>query len=304
MTKISNVLESSTKSGSIILAFGDLITGSTPGIVGAFCNTYVGHPFDTIRVRMQNISTPHKTTMDCFKSTIMNEGYKGLFKGSTSSLCASMAENSVVFGVNEVIKRKFYNSGTKTSLPLGQDMMVGSISGFAATIAACPLETIKCNMQVNSSNCITKHRSMIRIYRDLKFSGLYNGFSASCTRNIPYYLLFFPLYSRYIKLISHVTNRQRHNQNIFDYALAGGLSGATTWSIVYPFDVIKCNQQIYQKKIDMLSMSKLLYKTNGIKSFYAGFYPTIIRAFFANSSLLFGVETMNQLLGINDDSHI
>lgn len=288
----------SGKSGNFIVALRDLTIWSTPGIVGALCNTYVGHPFDTVRVRMQDISSPYKTATQCLRTTITNEGYKGLFKGSTSSLYASMAENSVVFGVNEVIKRKFYDSGTKSSLSLGQDMMIGSISGFAATIAACPLETIKCNMQINNSNCVTKHRSIIEISKELKFSGLYNGFNASCARNIPYYLLFFPLYSRYIKMISDVTKRQKRDQNVLDYAIAGGLSGATTWSIVYPFDVIKCNQQIHRTKIDMMSMSRLLYNTKGIKSFYAGFRPTIVRAFFANTALLFGVEAMNQILGI------
>ena len=291
-------------SSKAIMTIRDLTIGSMPGAMGAICNTYVGHPFDTVRVRMQDISTTHRTAMDCLKATIRNEGYRGLFKGSVSSMYAAMAENSVVFGVNEALKRKIYNSGTKSSLSLGHDMMIGSVSGFAATIASCPLETIKCNMQINDSNCVTKHRSMIKIYKELKISGLYSGFGASCTRNIPYYLLFFPLYSRYIKLISDVTHRSAHDQNVFDYAIAGGMSSVTTWSIVYPIDVIKCNQQICQTNINMVKMSNLIYKTNGIKSFYAGYFPTIIRAFFANCALLFGVESMNQILCIDDKGSV
>lgn len=280
-------------------AFKEIIVGTCPGIVGAFCNTYVGHPFDTVRVRMQDVSAPNRSAVQCFTSAYKNEGLKGLYKGAGSSMYAAVAENSVVFGVNEVIKRNFYQSDTKRSLSLGTDMLIGSVSGFAATIVACPFETVKCRMQINESNCPTKRQTIVSICKELKISGLYSGFSASCSRNIPYYLLFFPLYSRYIDLLGRISSRPREIQGVLDYAVAGGMSGMTTWTFVYPFDVIKCNQQIYREKINMWDMCKLLYGTKGIQSFYAGFYPTMIRAFFANASLLFGIEFSNKVLGLN-----
>jgi hypothetical protein len=174
-------------------------------------------------------------------------------------------------------------------------MLIGSFSGFMATIVACPLETIKCNIQID--NQIDNQRlKIIDVIKKYKFNGLYNGFFASCGRNIPYYLLFFPFYSRYIDLISCITRRDKTKQNIIDYTLAGGLSGATTWSIIYPLDVIKCNQQIHPEKIKILDMIKIIHKTKGLKGFYVGFMPTLIRSFPANAGLLLGIEITNHLI--------
>jgi hypothetical protein len=275
--------------------FSDFIITSIPSVVGAFFNTYAGHPFDTVRVRLQDVNTKYKSSFGCLTKTIKYEGIRGLFKGSISSLYGAIAENIVVFGVNEFIKREFYYVNTKTSIHIGHDMMVGAISGFAATVASCPFETIKCNMQIN------KYNSMIHMFKDLKLYGLYTGFNASCARNIPFYILFFPLYTRYIELLTY-SNKQ--NINVMTTTIAGGLSGAMTWAIIYPFDVIKCNQQIQQTHINMFNMSKMIYRTKGIRGFFAGLNPTIARAFIANAALIFGIESMNHLLGIDGMQHI
>jgi solute carrier family 25 carnitine/acylcarnitine transporter 20/29 len=285
----------------------DLFTWTLPSVIGAFCNTYVGQPFDTIRVRMQDIDTKYKTSVDCLKHTIKSEGYRGLFKGSVASLYAAIAENTVVFGVNELLKQKLFNSGTKYSLSLSHDMMIGSISGLAATIASCPLETIKCNMQIDTSQKSLSDKyifngQMIQMIKKLSFSELYTGFGASCSRNIPFYILYFPLYSRYIELFEYISGSSQNIKNkkidVINCAISGGLSGATTWAIVYPFDVIKCNQQIHTNtNINMMNMAKLIYKTNGFNGLYSGFSPTMYRAFFANFALMYGVELTNDMLG-------
>ena len=52
--------------------------------------------------------------------------------------------------------------------------------------------------------------------------------------------------------------------------------------------------------MNAMNMAKLLYTTKGFKSFYSGFYPTVLRAFPANASLLFGVELANKILDKKD----
>ncbi len=265
------------------------ITDYVPGAMGAILNTYIGHPFDTIRVRMQDVNNTYCSSFDCMKKTYHCEGIKGIYKGSVSSLFAIMIENSIVFATNDILKRHLNNVNGKTSTTLHNDIMIGGISGLCATIGSCPFETIKCNIQINKN-----YRSMYDVHKEYKLSGLYNGFTASCFRNIPYYFLFFPFYTRYIDLISLISGKK--SLNIFQYSLAGGLSASTSWSIIYPLDVIKCNQQLQNKKTTMRVMVKKLYKKKGINGFYAGFFPTILRSFPANFGLLFGIELTNKWL--------
>jgi solute carrier family 25 (mitochondrial carnitine/acylcarnitine transporter), member 20/29 len=58
-------------------------------------------------------------------------------------------------------------------------------------------------------------------------------------------------------------------------------------------DVIKCNQQLSDKNLSISSMAKILYKNKGLRGFYPGLVPTILRSFPANTGLIFGVEALN-----------
>jgi len=257
-----------------------------PGTIGSIFNVYIGHPFDTIKVRMQDINSLYNSPMNCLYNTIKNEGIKGLYKGSTYSLYATMAENSVVFGINGYLKKYVYE---KKSLSFGQEMVIGSLSGLGGTIVSCPFETIKCNIQVNSG------QTFYDICNKNKISRLYRGFYATCFRNIPFYIFFFPFYTKIKDNIMKYVN----GYNISVSAFSGGLGSAITWCIVYPLDVIKCNQQISEQNNSILQTTKRLWKINGIRSFYVGFIPTFVRSFPANAGLLMGVEITNNILCIN-----
>lgn len=103
--------------------------------------------------------------------------------------------------------------------------------------------------------------------------------------------------------ISDYVDKPIHNLGLLWYALAGGAAGATTWSIVYPLDVIKCNQQISldKKNLSILDTAKRMYRANGIRALYGGFSPTVLRSFPANAGLLLGVELTNRLMKHDDD---
>jgi hypothetical protein len=122
-----------------------------------------------------------------------------------------MAENSIVFAVNENLKKRFHGTHGKQSLDLHHDMILGSVSGFAASITSCPFESIKCNAQVQVQAQASERRPR-RPFNDIfkrpnlsSLISLYNGFTATCFRTIPYYLFFFPIYTRIIDYSSLIT---------------------------------------------------------------------------------------------------
>jgi len=51
------------------------------GYLGGVCGIIVGHPFDTIKVRLQTRPDVYKSGTDAFRSIIKTEGPRGLFKG-------------------------------------------------------------------------------------------------------------------------------------------------------------------------------------------------------------------------------
>lgn len=73
------------------------------GCVGGAAGVVVGHPFDTIKVRLQtqNAANPrYRGTWHCFTQTLKGESVRGLYKGMSSPLAGVSLVNAVVFGVH------------------------------------------------------------------------------------------------------------------------------------------------------------------------------------------------------------
>ena len=72
----------------------DFAGGCVAGAMGIF----VGHPFDTIKVRLQTSTGQHlKGPLDAFQQTVRREGIRGLFKGIETPVLSSLPCNALVY---------------------------------------------------------------------------------------------------------------------------------------------------------------------------------------------------------------
>lgn len=64
------------------------------GVFGGIACVYAGHPFDTLKVKMQTSAHLYpKGAVDCFMQTLRSGGIRGLYAGATPSLVANVGEN-------------------------------------------------------------------------------------------------------------------------------------------------------------------------------------------------------------------
>ena len=84
---------------------GDFIAGCVAG----FSSTLVGHPFDTIKTRLQIYPEKYSSARDCFRDVLKNEGPTALYRGMVSPLFGNLFVNGAIFWVNETV----YWHGTK-----------------------------------------------------------------------------------------------------------------------------------------------------------------------------------------------
>lgn len=63
----------------------------------------VGHPLDTIKIRVQ-MASEKMTIAKCAANIMKREGPIALYKGLISPLMATMPYNSAIFAVNETLK--------------------------------------------------------------------------------------------------------------------------------------------------------------------------------------------------------
>jgi solute carrier family 25 (mitochondrial carnitine/acylcarnitine transporter), member 20/29 len=264
---VPNVLEQE------ITFLHDFVAG---GVAGS-ASVMVGHPFDTIKVRLQT-STPSSTTAatstistagSSIRSTIQEfGGVSSLFRGMTAPLGAAAVINAIVFGSYGMSSRWYDQYIVPTTLPSStmetnastierddvtsttttipthdpwqKAFICGAFAGFVQSFVICPLEHIKCRLQIqpilvvpkrsptsvlqsSTSNISTitsttttatrapipeyYHGPVDAVYSITKKNGiqrLYQGWWSTLLREIPAFGLYFCVYD-YLK---DVTNTQ------------------------------------------------------------------------------------------------
>lgn len=133
-----------------ILQMGDIAKDLFSGTVGGAAQLICGHPFDTIKVKLQSQPAPlpgqppkYAGAMDAVKQTIAAEGPRGLYKGMGAPLATVAAFNALLFTVRGQMEA-LLRSQPGAPLTVNQQIICGAGAGVAVSFLACPTELIKC----------------------------------------------------------------------------------------------------------------------------------------------------------------
>lgn len=272
-----------------------LLRGSIAGLVGGICQTYAGQPFDTLKVRMQTATTQTSLTR-CAVDAIRKEGVRGLYHGTTPALMFGVMENTVALGVNEQLK-SYISGASDAELPVTSLAACGAISGFAHCCFSCPLEVIKCRMQVVGSQYKGPLHCATQTMRTEGLAGLYSGFLPFVMREVPFYLVFLTSYEVICSGMQHWgvqaggTPRPRDGLSTAEIFFAGGFGGCIGWTFVLPSDTVKTQiQTASDTRLSTIQMVKQISRNSGLRGFFPGWTAAMLRSFPANAALFGGFE--------------
>ncbi|CAH0562419.1 unnamed protein product [Brassicogethes aeneus] len=276
------------------------------GGFGGICTVIVGHPLDTIKVRLQTMARPapgqsplYKGTADCFKKTVRAEGFKGLYKGMGAPLVGVAPIFAISFMGYGVGKNMF--SGLNEKAPWQQYFYAGAFSGIFTTLIMAPGERIKCLLQIQQGvntpklyngpvDCIAK------LYKQGGISSIYRGSGATLLRDIPASGMYFLTYE---VVKEWFAKGSKEPPSIFGTICAGGAAGVANWLIGMPPDVLKSRLQTAPEgtyKNGIRDVFKVLIKEEGPRALYKGLTPVLLRAFPANAACFVGFELCKQFL--------
>ncbi|XP_065845965.1 mitochondrial carnitine/acylcarnitine carrier protein-like isoform X1 [Oscarella lobularis] len=291
------------------------------GSCGGMCLVIVGHPFDTIKVRMQTMPVPllgelpvYKNAFDCFRKTLSNESWMGLYKGMTAPLLYVIPLASISFGAYaggcELIAQ---NNPTK-ELNSVHHFLAGCLAGFCSGVLVVPTDRIKCLLQIQTESGVKRQYTgpfdVVRtIVKQSGIRGLFQGTCITLIRDIPANGLFYAAYdwckksmtpkkslvtyTCLIKLYMYLRLLREHQVNLLQTILAGGIAGVVNWSYAILPDAIKSRLQTapygrYPR--GARDVIRHVVKVEGIGALYRGFGPVILRAFPANAGCFLGYE--------------
>ncbi|KAF7231250.1 mitochondrial basic amino acids transporter isoform X1 [Nothobranchius furzeri] len=261
------------------------------GCIGGAAGVLVGHPFDTVKVRLQvqSVDRPlYRGTFHCFQSIIRQESVFGLYKGIGSPMMGLAFINAIVFGVQGNAMR-LLGKDTPT-----HQFAAGAAAGTIQCVICCPMELAKTRMQMQGTGEKKSSRKMyknsldclVRIYRREGLWGINRGMVTTLVRETPGFGVYFLSYDVLTRSLGCESNDPYMIPKLL---FAGGMAGIASWISTYPVDVIKSRLQAdgvggvhqYSSIADCVRQS---VRREGYMVFTRGLTSTLLRAFPVNAA--------------------
>ncbi|KAM4610915.1 mitochondrial glutamate carrier 1-like [Polymixia lowei] len=272
-----------------------LINGGIAGMVGVTCV----FPIDLAKTRLQNQRSGqqlYRNMMDCLIKTVKSEGYFGMYRGAAVNLTLVTPEKAIKLAANDFFRHQLSKDGAR--LTVFKEMLAGCGAGMCQVIITTPMEMLKIQLQdagrlaaqqrvipsmvpalkLGGTSAVLSRSynanpapqvSAMQITRELLrtkgVTGLYKGLGATLMRDIPFSVVYFPLFAHLHQLGQHSTE----NPAVPFYwsFMSGCLAGSIAAVTVSPCDVVKtrlqslkkgANEETYNGVVDCIS--KILRK--------------------------------------------
>ncbi|XP_026884606.2 mitochondrial glutamate carrier 2 [Electrophorus electricus] len=279
-----------------------LINGGVAGLVGVTCV----FPIDLAKTRLQNQqgARVYSGMLDCLTKTVRMEGYFGMYRGAAVNLTLVTPEKAIKLASNDIFRQYLSHDG---KLPLWGEILAGCGAGTCQVVVTTPMEMLKIQLQdagrlvaqrsdpvsasapaptgsqaVQPGHTTTYRPSGLSITLELLrtkgFKGLYRGIGATLLRDIPFSMIYFPLFAK----LNAVGRKGDLHGNLRDRAsflqsfMAGCAAGSVAAVTVTPLDVIKTRIQTLQKGVGedsyrgIIDCTRRILSREGLLAFLKG----------------------------------
>jgi len=266
------------------------------GLASGLIKLVVGHPFETVKVRMQTegYAGRFKGPLDCLRTTIRTEGIRGLYKGGTPPLVGWGITDSVMWGARGMVVSQL-QTDSSAPLTLWQHYVAGLAAGFASSFVATPVEQVKARLQVQYDASTKTYSGPIdcikKLVKNNGVLGLYKGFGGTLAFR-SFLGVYFGSYEMFKRELTPIMNPQ------LAQFLSGGLGATSLWLVAYPTDVLKnrmmAQADVKPRKYETLRQcARDVVRQEGWRALYRGFVPCLLRGFPTNGAAFLAAEVVN-----------
>ena len=235
-----------------------------------------------VKTRLQNQSAAsaaglrYTGPLDCFRKIVATEGAAGLYTGLRPNLLGVAPEKSIKLAFNDAFREAFTARNGDGRIRLWQEMLAGASAGFFQVSATNPMEIVKLRMQLSGESGATA--SLGSTVAGLGLRGLYKGTAATLLRDVPFSIVFFPLFA-------NLKTAFNGNDSLLGLVAAGAISGSVAAGSVTPCDVVKTRLQVAGSKYTGIAhAASTILREEGAGAFLKGLAPRM-----AVQAPLFGI---------------
>eukprot|EP01127_Copromyxa_protea_P015595 TRINITY_DN4506_c0_g1_i2.p1 TRINITY_DN4506_c0_g1~~TRINITY_DN4506_c0_g1_i2.p1 ORF type:complete len:326 (+),score=49.96 TRINITY_DN4506_c0_g1_i2:81-1058(+) len=231
----------------------DIFSGS----IGGMCGLLVGHPFDLVKVRVQQ-QLIKGSTLDIVTTTARKEGVRAFWKGVTTPLIFEGFLNMMYFGIFSAFSKYVFPTQGYQGFSPGQAFLAGGSAGLLGSFFVTISDIVKINAQLDIEIGTSRRTPRVivqDIYSQKGMRGFLRGWSTTVLRDIPGFATYFGFYFWLRDVLARNFVKPEDQPPASDNPHAhqpvpmpiqffsGAVAGLISWGIVYPIDVVKTEMQ-------------------------------------------------------------
>ncbi|XP_077123200.1 mitochondrial glutamate carrier 2 [Ranitomeya variabilis] len=290
-----------------------LINGGIAGLVGVTCV----FPIDLAKTRLQNQQGQgiYRGMFDCLIKTVRSEGFFGMYRGAAVNLTLVTPEKAIKLAANDFFRNVLSQEGKE--LTLVREMLAGCGAGTCQVVVTSPMEMLKIQLQdagrlakqkvaagvgAAAATAAPQRPSALLIARDLLrtqgISGVYKGLGATLLRDVPFSIIYFPLFANINKLGQ---KSPREKAPFYHSFMAGCVAGSVAAVAVTPLDVLKTRIQTLKKGhgedtySGIVDCARKIWRNEGPRAFMKGAWCRALVI-----APLFGIAQVVYFIGIGE----
>ena len=239
-----------------------------PGFLQGLTRVLISHPFDYVKLYLQ--TNKSKSFADFLKKNKISS----LYRGVTVPLITVPIDRAIQFRIYELLNERKISP-----------FLSGSLCGCISVLITLPSSYIGNNyvLQKKENNLFNFTRKIIKTPLML-----YNGFKPELLRST---------LGTSIYLGTYGYMRNKYGSDLKQSIINGAFSGVTVWTITYPIETIKVEQQLNNRSIVDILTNRI--KTYGILNMWKGISPIYIRTIPSSVMGMVVYEQAKQLIELN-----
>jgi len=295
---------------------------SLSGAVTGFFSGVLTAPLDVLKIRMQLQKASNGGVLKynhIIRSIIKicrEEGIRALWKGNIAAQYLSISYNAIQFYVYEKCMRTFnkLRDERNCNIPSSvQNFVSGAVSGANAVIATYPFDFLRTRFATQGNHHLYRNipQATYMVIKNEGIKSLYKGVVPSVISIIPYIGTSFQAHAFFMDYFNRFTNKYPKSQKYLTDGtknfITGGMAGIISKCVTMPMDnirkVMQINGEIVRRYKDvyaieihennstkLFSCMRTVYRTEGIRGFYKGLKPSLIKSTYGTALTFFLLE--------------
>ena len=244
------------------------------GGVGGLASLVIGHPFDTVKVRLQTMSGArdqaggrhYANARDCLVQMLRHEGPASLFRGMSALALSSVPRFALMFYANSWGRLLAGAGGGGGEVGMRHILLGGVFSQLVvAPTVTSPLERVKVLLQVFPGRFRGQLDCLSYIVREEGWRGLYRGSLLTLARDVPAFCSYFATYET---LRGLAKSQETGRMGVLETAVIGGVSGVVGWAVEIPVDNVKNRHQVCLGQKPVSETVKGIIAEGGLRQLY------------------------------------